>query len=89
MPVILATQEAEIRRIAVQGQPEIHNIKRVGWVAQVVACLLSKCEVLSSKPTTTKEKEGGRRSEAERAWETLSCCSEEGERGHESRDSGF
>jgi hypothetical protein len=43
MPVILVTQEAEIRRIAVQSQPRqivsktlSPNIKMAGGVAQVI-----------------------------------------------------
>jgi hypothetical protein len=49
--IILATQEAEIRRIAVGNQPrqivcdpisKILNTKRTGRVAQVVEYLLSK-----------------------------------------------
>jgi hypothetical protein len=49
MPVILATQEAEIRRIAVQGQPrqtvcqtlsQKYPIQKIaGGVTQVVECL--------------------------------------------------
>jgi hypothetical protein len=64
MPVILATQETENRRIAVQSQPwvnssrdpisKILNTKRVDRMAQVVGCLLSKCEALSSSLNTTK-----------------------------------
>jgi hypothetical protein len=32
MPIILATQKAEIRSIAVQGLPEIPNVKK-GWLS--------------------------------------------------------
>jgi hypothetical protein len=50
MPVILATQKAEIRRILVQSQPwqtvcgrpyleKPHHKKRAGEVAQVVGCV--------------------------------------------------
>jgi hypothetical protein len=59
-PVILATWEAEIRRMAVQGQPvpivcdtPISKIVRENWtgsVVQVVEHLLCKCESLSSNP---------------------------------------
>jgi hypothetical protein len=58
MSVILATQEAEIRRIAVQSQPGqivhvtlsqniLHKIGLVEWV---------KVKALSSNPSTTKKK---------------------------------
>jgi hypothetical protein len=58
MPVILATQEAEIRRIAVQSQPgkivgdpiskkPITKIGLVEWL---------KMKALSSNPSTTKKK---------------------------------
>jgi hypothetical protein len=65
-PVILATQEAEIRWIVVRSQPKqiVHETlsrkyptqKRAGRVTQVVECLPSKCEALSSHPTTTLPK---------------------------------
>jgi hypothetical protein len=65
MPVILATQEAEIRKTAVQGQPrqivretlsqKLKTQKRTG-VAQMVVHLSSKCEALSLNPNTTKKK---------------------------------
>jgi hypothetical protein len=65
MPIILATQEAEIRRIMVQSQPrqiiqetlaqkKTQYKKRAGGMAQVIGCLNSKCEVLSSNSRTTK-----------------------------------
>jgi hypothetical protein len=72
MPVILVTQEAEIRRIVVQSQPQanssqdpiskIPNTKRANRVAQVTECLPSKHEALSTNPSITKKKkkEGGR-----------------------------
>jgi hypothetical protein len=65
MPVILATWEAEIRRITVQSEPgqivcktlsrktTIH--KSTGRVAQVVKHLPSKCEALNSNPSTEKK----------------------------------
>jgi hypothetical protein len=66
MPVILPTQEAAIRRIAVQGQPRANSSlvlktlsqkhptpKRAGRMAQVVEYLPSKCEALSSNPSST------------------------------------
>jgi hypothetical protein len=63
MPVILATWESEIRKIAVQGQPRqivletpISKITRAKWtvgVVQVVECLLCKGEALSSNPSFT------------------------------------
>jgi hypothetical protein len=34
---------------------KIPNTKRAGRVAQVVDCLLNKCETLSSNPNTTKK----------------------------------
>jgi hypothetical protein len=36
---------------------KILNTKRVGGVAQVVECLLSKHEIVSSNPSTTKNKQ--------------------------------
>jgi hypothetical protein len=65
-PVILAIWEAEIRRTAVGGQPrqlvcEIlsqkkkkNHRKRASGVTQVAEHLPSKCEALSSNPTTAK-----------------------------------
>jgi hypothetical protein len=63
MPVILATQEAEIRRITVESQPRqtvcenlsqktlSHTQKRSGLVEWL------KMKALSSSPSTTKRKE--------------------------------
>jgi hypothetical protein len=61
-PGILATQEAEIRRISVQSQPgkidretlSQKNISqnKAGGVAQVIECLPRKCKALSSNPST-------------------------------------
>jgi hypothetical protein len=65
MPIILATQEAEIRRTEVQaaqtdssGDPFSKNPsqKRAGGMVQVVEHLPSKHEALSSKAVTTKKK---------------------------------
>jgi hypothetical protein len=66
MPVILATQEAEIRRIAVQRQPwanssrdpisKIPNTKQCWRMGQVVEHLPSKREALSSNFTTEDKK---------------------------------
>jgi hypothetical protein len=64
--IILATQEAEIRRIKGQSQPgQIVDetlsrkhptpIKKVGGVAQEVQRLPSKCEALSSNHSTEKK----------------------------------
>jgi hypothetical protein len=68
MPIIPATQEAEIWRITVQGQlwqmiletpiSKIIRAKWTGGVAQLVECLLSKCKALNSNPSPT---EGGER----------------------------
>jgi hypothetical protein len=65
-PVILATQEAEIRRIAVWSQPrqivcetmswKNPSQKRAGGVTQVVEHLPSNGEALSSNPSTIKKK---------------------------------
>jgi hypothetical protein len=67
MFVILATREAEIRRMAVQGQPRqivreslflkypTHK-KRAGEMAQVVKFLPRKHEALSSNSSTAKKK---------------------------------
>jgi hypothetical protein len=62
----LATQEAKIRRITVQGQPEqivckilsqkCPKQKRAGGVAQVVEHLPSRCEVLNSNPKDCQKK---------------------------------
>jgi hypothetical protein len=62
MPVILATQKAEFRRIVVRSQPGqiVHETlsrknpshKRAGRMAQVVQRLPTKHETLSSKPRT-------------------------------------
>jgi hypothetical protein len=70
MPVILASQEAEIRRITVGGQcrqivkrdpmSKIPNTKKANRVAQVakqvVEHLLSKHGALSSSSSTAKRK---------------------------------
>jgi hypothetical protein len=63
-PVILATQDVEIRGIRVQSQPRQidHEIlsqkypRKNSGVAQVIECLPSKCEALSSNPSTKKKK---------------------------------
>jgi hypothetical protein len=67
MSVILATQEAENRRIGVQGQPrqivqetlsqKYPTHKRTSGVTQAVEQLPSKHEALSSNSSTTKKKE--------------------------------
>jgi hypothetical protein len=63
--VILATQEVEIRRIAVQSQSgkqfsrpylNISKTKRVGEVAKVLEHLPSKCKTLGSNPSTSTTK---------------------------------
>jgi hypothetical protein len=67
MPQILATWEAEIRRIAVGGQlrqivletPPISKITRPKWtegVTHVVECLFCKFWAFSSNPSPTKKK---------------------------------
>jgi hypothetical protein len=63
MPIILATQEAEIRRITVRSQAgqiacEIlsrknPSQKRAGGMPQVIEHLPTKGEALSSDPSTT------------------------------------
>jgi hypothetical protein len=65
MPVIPATQEAEIRRIMVQSQPrqiiretlsqKIPSQKKAGGVGQTVEHLPSNCEAQSSNTITTKK----------------------------------
>jgi hypothetical protein len=58
MPVIPATQEAEIRRIVVQSQPgkivQDPILKKKNLKKGLVECL--KVYVLSSNPSTTKKK---------------------------------
>jgi hypothetical protein len=59
-PIILATWEAKIRRISVQGQSgqivcetpisKIIRAKWIGGVAHMIECLFCKHEVLSSNP---------------------------------------
>jgi hypothetical protein len=64
MPLILASQEAEIRRIVVQGQPQHCETlsqkyltqNRTGRVVEVIECLPSKHEALNSNPSTKKKK---------------------------------
>jgi hypothetical protein len=65
-PIILATWEAEIRRITVQGQPgqiiqetlswKYPAWKRAGEVTQVIEHLPSKHQALSSNPSPTIKK---------------------------------
>jgi hypothetical protein len=81
MPVILVTQEAEIRRIVVQSQPRQivsgtlcqknpTQKRRVDRMIQVVEHLLSKCEAMSSSPRTTeKEREEGEKGRKKCHWE--------------------
>jgi hypothetical protein len=67
MPIILATQEAEIRMMVFQNQAEqiVHETlsriystrKRAGRVVQLVKCLPSKHEALNSKPILLKNKQ--------------------------------
>jgi hypothetical protein len=67
MLIILATWEAEIRRIEVQGwpgkmvhetaSPKVAREKWAGGVVQVVECLLCKHEALSSNSSTTQKKQ--------------------------------
>jgi hypothetical protein len=66
MPVILATWEAEIRRIMVQDQSgqtvketpisKITRAKRAGDMAQAVEHLVCEHKSLSSNPRPTKKK---------------------------------
>jgi hypothetical protein len=55
-PVILASWEAEIRRIRVKASPIWKNPsrKRTSEVASVVTAPASKCEALISNPSATK-----------------------------------
>jgi hypothetical protein len=58
---MLATWEAEIRRIMAEGQPwqmvcETPSPKWSGDIVQVMECLLCKHEALSSNPSSTKKK---------------------------------
>jgi hypothetical protein len=61
MPVILATQEAEVKRITFRSQQQQivqdpyleYTYKRAGGVvAQVVECMSTKLEALTSNPST-------------------------------------
>jgi hypothetical protein len=63
MPVILATREGGVRDLrpaqANSSRDPIFKITRAKWtggVAHTGEHLLSKCEALSSKPTTTKKR---------------------------------
>jgi hypothetical protein len=66
MPIILATWEAEMRRIIVQSQPgqivqetlsrKYPKQNRAGRVGQVVKRLPSKHEALNSNPSITQKK---------------------------------
>jgi hypothetical protein len=66
MPVILATQEAKIRKIAVQGQSEqiVHKTlsqkyptqNRAGGMAEVVGHLPNNHDALISSPSTTRKR---------------------------------
>jgi hypothetical protein len=58
MPVILATWEAEIRRIVVRGPHLQNNQIKMDWrYTQVVEILLSKHKALSSNPVPPKKKQ--------------------------------
>jgi hypothetical protein len=54
MPIILAPQEAGIRKIPVQSQLGQTTEKRAGGVTQEVQHVPSKSEALSSNSSTTK-----------------------------------
>jgi hypothetical protein len=56
MPVILATQEAEIRRIVVQSHPRQIVHKTLSHLTQKGLAEWLKVEALSSSPSTTKKK---------------------------------
>jgi hypothetical protein len=65
MPIMPATWEMEIDRIAVQSQPigkaetpseKQQKAKRSGCAAQVVECLPSKCKALDSNPSNIQKK---------------------------------
>jgi hypothetical protein len=68
--VILATQEAEIRRIEVQSQHQANSSKTLSWKNPSQKkcwqsgwkgeCLLSKCETLTSNASATKKKKNKR-----------------------------
>jgi hypothetical protein len=71
MPVILATQEAEIRKIEVQSQPRANSSetlsrkkpshKRAGGVAPGAECLFGKHEAVISNPNTAKKRKKKKR----------------------------
>jgi hypothetical protein len=54
--IILATREAEVRRIEVQGQQFVRPFLKNTRHTQVVECLLCKCEALSSNPSPNNKK---------------------------------
>jgi hypothetical protein len=59
MPVILATQEAKIRRIAVRSQPGqivLENISRKKPITKIGLVKWFKVKALSSNPSTAKKK---------------------------------
>jgi hypothetical protein len=58
MPIILATQGAEIRRIAVQGQLWQIVHKTLSWKKPITKeCLPSKGETFTSKPSKQTKKQ--------------------------------
>jgi hypothetical protein len=83
LPAILATWEADIRRIVIWGHPggnssqdPIFKITRAKWtggVAQAVECLLCKLKALSSNPNPTKKH---LKSEQGSAFQKLTMCSQ-------------
>jgi hypothetical protein len=57
MPVILATQEAEIRRMAVQSQPRQIVFKTLSQKYPSQKGLAEWLKALSSSPSTAKKKQ--------------------------------
>jgi hypothetical protein len=55
-PVMLATLEAEVRRMGSKPTLKIPPQKGAGGVAQAVKCLPRKCEALNLNPSTAKKK---------------------------------
>jgi hypothetical protein len=56
-PVIVAAQKVSQGNKSETLSQKYPTLKRADGVAQLVECLLGKCEALSSNPSATKQKE--------------------------------